>query len=267
MRLKRRVSLDWAELDEIDPAILIQGVEPAAGKETVNSVSLWGGTGSRITGEHRDFLDVVVKFSLDIKRDRYRERSEIFDRVMAWAARGGWLRLSQKPDRKLRVYAAQLPSEGDPLEWTNRYSITFRANGVPYWQRETPNGLILTGGTAEGILSVPGSRETVLDFTFHNGGSTSVTALTVTAGTTSLTLADLALAPGETLTVDHEDTGRRCVLRIRITGTGGAVRSAYACRTPGSSDELTVAPGLRTLSLAATGGTGTLRAGCNGRFV
>ena len=66
MRLKRRVALDFRELDELDPRILIQGVEPGAGKDTIGTVSLWGGTGSRVTGRHRDSLDVTVKFSLDI---------------------------------------------------------------------------------------------------------------------------------------------------------------------------------------------------------
>ena len=137
MKLTRRAALDGVQLDEIDSRILIQGIEPAAGKDQLTTVSLWGGVGSRVTGEHRDSLDIAVKFSLDIKKGQYQERSEIFEKVMAWAEKGGWLTVSQKPDRRIRVFCAQKPAEGDPLEWTNRYSITFRACGVPYWQQET----------------------------------------------------------------------------------------------------------------------------------
>ena len=83
MKLTRRAALNGVQLDEIDSRILIQGIEPAAGKDQLTTVSLWGGVGSRVTGEHRDTLDVIVKFSLDIKKRQYQERSEVFEKVMA----------------------------------------------------------------------------------------------------------------------------------------------------------------------------------------
>ena len=268
MRLMRRVALDWAELDEIDPRILIQGVEPAAGKETANTVSLWGGVGSRMSRDHRDSLDIKVQFSLDIKRDRMQDRSAVFERVMAWAAKGGWLTLSQKPGRRVRVYAAQLPDEGDPLAWTQRYTITFRALGVPYWQRIQPNtlALSLSGASASGQISVLGSADTVLDLEYTNGGSGTVNSLDVTAGSSEMHLRSLGLAAGETLVADHVDNGRWCVRRIRIRNTQGVYRSAYGKLTPASSDDLTVSPGLQAVTLTGAAG-GELRAECFARFV
>lgn len=266
MRLTRRVALDFRELDELDPRILIQGVEPGAGKDTIGTVSLWGGTGSRVTGRHRDSLDVTVKFSLDIKKDRYWERAEVFDRIMTWASAGGWLTLSQKPGRRLRVVAAQLPSEGDPLEWTNRYSITFRAYGVPYWQDVQVTRTGSSGSASASLtLDVGGNTETAAEAAITNTSGATVNTLTLTAGGSAMTFAGLGLADGETLHIDHEDDGLRCVLRIRIEDAGGTFRTALDKRTPESSDDLTVTPGENAVTLSA-GGAVTLRVWCRGRY-
>lgn len=266
MRLTRRVALDYRELDELDPRILIQGVEPGAGKDTIGTVSLWGGTGSRVTGRHRDSLDVTVKFSLDIKRDRYWERSEVFERIMTWASGGGWLTLSQKPGRRLRVVAAQLPSEGDPLEWTNRFSITFRAYGVPYWQDTQVTRTGSTGSASESLtLEVGGNTDTAAEAAITNTSGSTINALTLTAGGSTMAFSSLGLADGETLHIDHDDDGRRCVLRIRIESSGGTFRSAMDKRTPQSSDDLSVLPGENAVTLSA-GGAVTLRVWCHGRY-
>ena len=266
MKLTRRAALDGVQLDEIDSRILIQGIEPAAGKDQVNAASLWGGVGSRVTGEHRDSLDIVVKFSLDIKRGQYQERSAIFEKVMAWAEKGGWLTISPKPDRRIRVFCAQKPAEGDPLEWTNRYSITFRACGVPYWQQEAASQLRVTGeNSVTRQFGVGGTRESVMEATFKNTSGGRVDRFDLTCGGSAIHLRNLALANGETLAIDHEDNGKKCVLRIRIQGTGGAWRSALDKRTAESSDDLTVAPGNISVTLYA-GGIGTLLLSCAGRF-
>ena len=266
MKLTRRAALNGVQLDEIDSRILIQGIEPAAGKDQLTTVSLWGGVGSRVTGEHRDSLDIVVKFSLDIKRGNYTERSAVFEKIAAWAMGGGWLTVSQKPERKIRVVCAQLPAEGDPLEWTNRYSITFRAHGVPYWQQETASQLRIAGENSfTRQFGVGGTRQTVMEATFKNTSGGTVNRFDLTCGGSHIYLRNLALANGETVYIDHEDDGKRCVLRIRIQSTGGTWRSAMDKRTADSSDDLYVNPGVNNVTLYA-GGIGTLLLMCAGRF-
>lgn len=264
MVLKRRAALNGVELDGI-PQVLIQGVEPAAGRETINTATVWGGAGSRVTGEHRDSLDVTVKFSLLMKKDRYMERSAVFEQVMAWASGGGCLTLSQKPGRKLQVFAAQLPSEGDPLEWTNRYTITFRACGVPYWQDTVPATASTTAGTA-GAVTVGGNTRTVADVTFTNTGSGTIDTVDITVGTSTFQLRSLGLAAGEALVIDHLDDGRRCVLRIRIRSTGGVWRTALDKRTPASADDLWVKPGIVGFG-ANQASAGTMAVAVYGRYV
>jgi hypothetical protein len=266
MKLKRRAALNGVQLDEIDERILIQGIEPAAGKDSLTTVSLWGGSGSRVTGAHRDSLDIIVKFSLDIKRGAYTERSEIFEKVMAWAAAGGWLTLTQKPGRKIRVICAQLPAEGDPLEWTNRYSITFRAHGVPYWQQESASQLRIAGtGSAARQFGVGGTAETVMDVSYKNTSGATVNQVDITCGGSAIHLRNLGVANGETLAIDHDDNGKRCVLRVRIQGTNGSWRSALSKRQPDSSNDLHVPPGIVGITLYATG-QGTWLLSCAGRF-
>ena len=110
MILRRRVALDGIELDSVDSRILIQGIEPAAGKDQITAVILWGGTGSRVTAEHRDSLDIVVRFTINEKSYRPAERGEVLEKVCAWAAAGGWMTVNYKPDRRIRVICAQMPS-------------------------------------------------------------------------------------------------------------------------------------------------------------
>ena len=89
--------------------------------------------------------------------------------------------------------------------------------------------------------------------------------LDLTCGGSHIYLRNLALANGETLHIDHADNGKTCVLRIRIQGTNGAWRSALDKRTADSSNDLTVKPGIISVTLYA-GGAGTLLLMCAGRF-
>ena len=261
MRLLRRAALDGVQLDEIDNRILIQKIEPASGKDQFNAVSLWDQPGNRVNKKHRDYVDVTVTFSMDIKKNAYTERSEIFEKVMSWAMGGGMLTLSQKPDRQIRVIAAQLPAEGDPLEWTNRYSITFRAYGVPYWQQETPDQLrILDVSSTSRQFGVTGNVRSVMDVSFTNTSGGTINSFSITCGGSTISLSGIGLGNGETLTIDHPDTGEKSWLRIRIGS-----RSVLNCRSAGSSNDLYVTPGTITISMTA-GGSGTLLVSCNGRY-
>ena len=265
MILRRRVALDGIELDSVDSRILIQGIEPAAGKDQITAVILWGGTGSRVTAEHRDSLDIVVRFTINEKSYRPAERGEVLEKVCAWAAAGGWMTVNYKPDRRIRVICAQMPQEGD-LASRRQYQITFRAYGVPCWQQENPTTLRITG-TASGQrdFGAAGNRSSVMDIQFRNTGSAAVNTLSVTCGGSTFSFTSLGLASGETLVIDHPDNGRLSWLRIRIQAANGTYRSAMGKRTAGSANDLDVMPGTIRVSWSA-GGAGTITFACAGRF-
>lgn len=258
MILKRRAALDGVQLDEVDSRILIQKIEPAAGKEKIESTVLWNGSGSRMTGFHRESLDIEITFSINEKSYRPGERAGVLEKANRWAAAGGMLTVGYKPGRQIRVIAAQLPGEGDAMN-RNQYTITFRAFGVPFWQESEPGRVRITGSSGSAAFGVNGNQETVMNASFRNTGSGTINTLTINAGGI-FKFQNLGLGPGETLTIDHPDDGRRSLLRIRIGS-----RSAMAARTADSSHDLTIQPGIRTVSFTA-GGSGTMEFSCSGRF-
>ena len=89
MILRRRVALNGAQLDQVDSRILIQGIETQAGKDQIKTVAMAAGTGSRITSERRDSLDIQVRFTINEKSYRPATRAEVRDKVKKWACGGG----------------------------------------------------------------------------------------------------------------------------------------------------------------------------------
>ena len=264
MQLRHRVALNDVQLDELDERILVLGVNDNAGKETLNAVSRFGGFGQRITTRHRDTLDITVSFGLRIKAGDMQARSELFETVTAWAMTGGWLTVNYKPNRRIHVTCASLPSAGDLADWTSEFSITFRAYGVPYWQQVKPTQVkINSARTATRTMEIPGNAPTVLDLTFLNLSGMEIASFVFTAGGKGFTLNNLGLKANETLAIDHTAEG---LLRIGIYNTSGTRRSVLGCRTAASSDDLTVKPGSVTWSMTAQR-AGRLTVSCCGRYV
>lgn len=260
MRLSRRVALDGAQLDEVDSRIVIQAVECGQGKDTISLTQLPGG-GSRVTSRGRESVDITIRFSIHARRDAMAERHEVFEKIVLWANRGGWLTTSERPLRRIRVFLAQAPAAGDMWQWTNIYALTFRSCGNPYWQELYPSELQTPmSGSITKALGVPGNAAGPIEFSFRNTGGGTVDSFDITAGGYSIHLRGLGLASGQTLTLDHADDGERYVQRIRIGS-----RSVLGCRTADSHDELMAEPG--SVQVTASGGNGVLTISAGGRYL
>lgn len=262
MVLSHRVALNGVQLDSVDSRILIQSIEEQAGKDQISAVGVFGGAGQRITNRHRDYLDVIVRFSIRQKKSNMQARSDVFEKVNAWAAAGGWLTVNYKTNRRLRVICAQYPAAGDQWNWTSVYAITFRAYAIPYWQQATATQTTATGSSISRQITVLGSERTALEISFTNSSGSACDTFTITAGGSTIALSGLGLASGETLYIDHTDDG---ILRIRIKSTSNVYRSALAKRTAASSDDLWVNPGTVSVTVTAQR-SGTLTISCAGRF-
>ncbi len=262
MVLSHRVALNGVQLDSIDSRILVQGIEEQAGKDQISAVGVFGGVGQRVTNEHRDFLDMIVRFSIHQKKSDMQARSDVFEKVNAWAAVGGWLTVNYKSNRRLWVRCAQCPAAGDQWNWTGVYSITFRAYAVPYWQQATATTATATGSSISTSVTVLSHVKTVLDVSFANTSGAACDTFSITAGGSTIALESLGLANGETLYIDHTETG---LLRIRIKNTSNVYRSVLAKRTTASSNDLWVSPGTVTVAVTAAK-AGTLTVSCAGRF-
>lgn len=267
MQLRHRVALNGIELDSVDNRIMIQRIETADGKENIANVSLWGGTGSRVTGEHRDSIDITVKFCIRLKKRSMAEREEVLEKANAWAMSGGWLTTNFKTNRRIMVFRAQAAGAGDPWEWTKTYSIIFRACGVPYWQEINPAIVMRQGvSSVEMTLGVNGSARSVCEAQFKNTSGSTCNTFSISTGESQMSFTDLGLASGETLVIDHNDTGKSCVLRLWIMTAGGAWRtSVMDKRSAGSSDDLYVTPGVKTITVTAQR-SGKITVMSSGRF-
>lgn len=266
MLLKRRAALNGVQLDEIDNRIIIQGIDAQAGKEQINTVALWGANGSRVTAQNRDYLDVIIKFSLNIKQDAFETRGELMEMINGWAVGGGVLTVSTKPGRKLCVMPQQLPGDGDAMDWASTYSMTLRAYGVPYWQDEIGNKLqIPDASSLNRQFGVPGNVKSTIDAEFYNSSGARIDTFTIQTGIAVIQLTSLGLQNKERLIITHLDNGKRNLLRIMIQDRDGVIRSAMDKRTASSSDDLWTEPGTIRVRMSA-GGNGTLLVTAAGRY-
>ena len=252
MRLAHRVSLGGAQLDEIDPRIIIKGVDGGAGKNSVTTAATGDGDGLRITGQRRDSIEVKVTFSMNIRRDRIEERGEVLEKIAAWAADGGWLRINYKPNRRLYIDEVTLPGEGDLWKRLSEYTITMKANALPYWtENDAVSASTRTGQNGSGTMTAAGSARTPAEAELTNKSGAAIQTAEITIGGKTMRFEGLGLAGGESLVIDHAFVQRKYVLRIRIRNAQGAFRSAMAKRTGGSADEFFVKPGECAFSFSA----------------
>ena len=265
--MAHEVSLNGQSLGDVDDRILVAGIDSDAAKNNVATASAYGRPGLRVTSAHRDYVDVTVTYMIRVKKRDMATRSELFELASTWAALaedGAWLTCGHRPDRRIWVKLESLPAEGDPWHWTNAYNIVFRAYDVPYWEDADPLSVQKSSITSiVQPLSVSGNARTVLDVEYTNTSNATCDTFSVNTGSSSIQLTGLACAPGETLVIDHTEKG---ILRIRIRSSGGVYRSALACRTPASSDDTWIRPGLAQVTISA-GATGSLVIGSRGRWL
>lgn len=252
MILSRRVSLDNKQLDEISNRIVITGVEEAAGKDTLNTAAAAGWMGTRITQQRRDTLDVTVKFRILAEKRMLSTRETVLERVNEWAGAnsGGWLRLSHKPNRRLQVILVQPAAMMDPWNWTNEYTLVFRAYSVPYWEYDGQGVVNWTTPTPKasgtGTITVGGSAKTQADVFIANRSGKDINNISVSIGGRTIAFRGLALQANKQLIIAHNRTAEACIPTFRIGNT-----SVMAARTPESADEFDLTPGSKNVKWTA----------------
>ena len=262
MILTRRVSLGNVQLDKVDSRIVITAVEEADGKDNISATAAARGFGQRITSRRRDTLDVTVKFKMMIRKDDMAGRSELLEKVNAWAAPGGWLRVAHRPKRRLMVTLAQAPGAANLWMWTEEYSIVFRAYSVPYWEDDEET--VLTGKTIKtGSLNiqVPGNAKTDMRLRVENMSGVLINWLALAVDGNKMEYNNLHLEAGQTLVIDYRETQDLYTLRMRIGS-----RSVLNLRTADSADEFPVNPGLVGVSWGCDRAL-RVTASCRGRYL
>ena len=257
MILSKRVALNGVQLDELHDAIVIQRIDPGTPARNIGATSMMGGAGQRITGEHWETLDVVVEYGINIPKQEMELRREVFETVKAWAFDGGWLTINWIPGRRVWVDRAEIETSGDMWEWTNTYTITFRAYCVPFWLDEEPvtvtNPLVSNGQMS---IKVGGYVQSVLDVRFENKSGATINNFKISAGDNELVLSSLALGGYEALQISHGTDGL-----LRITA---GTRSVLNKRT--GADDLYVMPGTNVVRITSDR-AGALTVMSYGRYI
>ena len=244
MKLKRRVRLGSVYLDEIDDRIVISGIECGDGRENITAADTAAGFGQRITRKRRTTLDVVVRFRI-LEHGRttvgMRERSQLLEKINAWAAPGGILRLNYKPGRRLNVVLAQPPSEGSLWDYTKEFQIVFRAYTIPYWEDYSANTDTIGGTVSKKSknITLEGSAPTQFNVELANKSGAKINNVKdLHIGTNKMTFSSLGLMGKETLVVDHSNG----LVRIRIRGADGKYRNVMKYRA--GANDFTADPGV-----------------------
>ena len=234
MILSKRAALNGVQLDELYEQIVIRSIDPGVPHESVNAVNRMGGAGQRVTDQHWETLEVAVTYAIDVPKRQMSLRREIFEAVNLWAMRKGWLTVNYMVNRRFYVDKVVLPGSGDLWEWTNEFTITFRAYNVPFWQDEQPAQVASAIASSGRLyLQVGGNVRSVLDATFQNRSGMTINNFTITTGGNQIRLAALGLGGSSTLRIHHGTDGL-----LRIEADGGSVYSKYR-----GSDDLYVEPG------------------------
>lgn len=235
MKLSRRVALNGRFLDDVDDRIVISGIESAEGKENIQAVDTAAGFGQRITKSQRTTLDIAVKFKL-LQRSRtpenMAERSQLLEKVNAWAAPGGWMTVNYRPDRRIQVVLVQAPGEGSLWDYTKEFQMTFRAYTAPYWEDLNASAVTTNAGNI-GVaqLEIGGSAVALCSAELENISGALIDECAINIGGKRMEFSGLGLGANEALLIDYPDS----LTRIRIRGANGAYRSAMSKRTGANS--------------------------------
>jgi len=241
MIMRERAALGGTQLDSLDTSIVIQSIDTGVPHENIGAVGRMGRYGQRITEQHTETQDVTIVFGIDKPKTDLSGRREVFDKVIKWAEGCGWLTVNYMSGRRIWIDKAILPSAGDLREWTNDFTLIFRAYCMPYWQDAEDTT------SSNGSISVPGTKETAMEAEITNVGLFTIDEMDVQAGDSHFYFDGLGLEPAEKLEIKHDSEGR---LTIQIYD-GTNRRSAYAKRTAESDDELWVKPGTRSISVSS----------------
>lgn len=234
MQTRISVALNGIPLNSLDSSIVLQGVDELAPSWNLTASTRAGLIGQHYVNTERRYRDVVVRFAL-ANRSNYIARERALNAICSWAAKGGKLTVSYRPDKELRVVCVSLPAMNDMLQWANPYQITFRAYDVPQWINTFPNTAEISTANGEATLSVVGTAGGKLCVSAVNNSGSSCGVVTIGSGGNTIQLTSLGLGNGETLVMDYTDND---IQRIRIKSTAGVYRSVLNRRSANSVDDI-----------------------------
>ena len=235
MLTRFQVQLDGIDLHQLDENVYIIDVTEEAPSPIIRTGGTTKPFGSLVIDIRRDMLRVLV--TCEVHEYDVTRRAEIIGKLAAWA-QGRMLTVNYRPGQRLRVVCETMPSVGSALRWTDRITMRFVAHEVPFWEAVQPVRAVASGASGACELYVPGTAESVVmacSFTAQSA----VDAIEITTPQSRMKLTGLGMQSGETLHIRYGDKGWQ---EIVIENAAGALRSALACRSGESDDDLLLVP-------------------------
>lgn len=215
--------LNSVSLSGLDERICVLDIVEEAPKLRTASAFLRTG-GQRLLSQARESLSVQIRFAIhEEKPDR---RSALLSLVRAWAAPGGFLVISPRPEQQMQVLCAAMPAVS-ANDWTQELTLTFTSLTTPYWEDIVPTEIVTDSSS---ILTLPGAADSApVDVVVTNAGSEAITDLIIYCGPVQMHFTGFSLpANGEFLLVYT-----RGVLHAKVDGV-----SVMKYRTADSADLL-----------------------------
>lgn len=239
-RRKLDVSVNGNSLLKVDDRIILRAVRDEPPQMQITYGDAPFADGQWLLARRRQNRHVTIEFAV---RELYslQQRRDVVDAANAWA-KDGHLRSLNRYGQYLRAVAVSYASIQDPRDYNETFKIEYEAPYCPYWMDNDETTLELSGTSKSGTLKVPGNAQTVVEATIKPTGGTLQT-LTLTVDGASIKLEALALAKGNTLTLDHNTYNN---LRI-MAGSAGRLSK----RTADSADDLFADPGDTAVSFTA----------------
>ena len=236
MMSRYRVWLDDASIEEISPQIYVSDISYAAASPSFTASRIGMTDGQRTgDGDYYDVAMIVVSFA--IREYNTAARQAILQNVAAWAAKGGWLKTSDRPDQMIYVRCNKLPAISSVLRWTQSLSIEFAAYDFPFWVDTNPITVELNDGDEEDIF-VPGIRAVYVEATIIPAET--MTNFSLECGDTFMEIDEISIPANQAITISY--TADHHILKIESGGV-----SLLNKRTPASDDDLMLGPGTGTV--------------------
>lgn len=258
MRSLKRLNawLDNEALRDVDSRIYITQITEPDSDATLEWGTCPGTLGQRLLQRTRTSKKIVIEFDIRELFD-LAARQAIVTAANGWA-KDGILRVSYRPDQRLRVIRSKAASIADARDVTGKYTIEYTAGPYPFWEDETPKTLALAAGTTgSGTLIVPGQVYAGMEITVTPGSET-LNTLSLTIKGQTMAFANLGVAAGTALAIGHDGRG---LLTIRAGNT-----SKLSKRTAASVDDFNIAAGSAAISYTANTSC-TVKVSARGRYM
>lgn len=241
MITRYRAFLGGNALEDVAPNIIIADITEEAPNMAVTTEAKPGG-GMYITGQLRQSLSIKIK--LEIHEKRIGLRQEAWSKIYRWAQGEQYLMVSHRPGQRLYIDSVEF-ADVSALKWTERAEIVLTAYQRPWWEEIVYSEASTEEASESGTVTIlnRGDMESPLEVTII--AIDPITTVSVSCGTSKITLSGISVTTGEEVQFRHTDSGLQEIL------AGGA--SAMSARNGQSDDEIWVNPGINQVTFSADG--------------